>query len=152
MVGEKVRKASQASGQDVPAPQTGQVLPVNQNPWFKTYTQKAHTQCVRIRTSPSPLITQGWRWPPQRSGDCRSSSAHRKRRTWSGCCRGVCRTSLAPRQGSQLCLRTETRSVLMARRRCPPSFVNQKIKEWKGYLGNHLLLEQQERGRLMSSD
>lgn len=146
--GGKVRETSQASGQDIPAPQTGQVLPAVQRPCFKTKNQKPHMQSVRIRTSPSPLITQGWRWLLQRSGDCRSSQAHRKHRTWSECCRVVCQTSLVQHQGSQLC-RTET--VMMGRQRCPRSAVKKNIKEWRGYLRN-LPLGQQGRGRLMSWD
>lgn len=72
-VGGKVRETFQASGQDVPAPQTGRVLPAIQRPCFITKNQKPHMQSVRIRTSLSLLITQGWRWPLQRSGDCRST-------------------------------------------------------------------------------
>lgn len=151
-VGGKVGETSQASRQDVPAPQAGQVLPAIQRPCFRTKNPKPHMQSVSIRTSPSALITPGWRWPLLRSGDHRSSSAPRKHRTWSGCCRVDCQTSLAQHQGSQLCLRPETGWAMMGRQWCRRSVVEQNVKEWGGYLGKRRALGQQERGQLMSWD
>lgn len=151
--GRKVWETTQASGQDVPAPQIDQILAAIQRPCFRTKHQKhAYMQSVRIRTSPSPLITQGWQWPLQGSGDCRSSGGPHKHRTWSGCCSVLCQTSLVQHQGSQLCPRTETGSVRMGRQRCPRAVENQNVKKWPGYLENHLTLGQQERGWLMSWD
>lgn len=151
-VGGKASETFQARGQDVPAPQRGQVLPAVLGPCFKTKNQKPPMRPVKIRTSPSPLIAQGWRWPLQRSGDCRSSQAPRRHTTWSGCFRAACQTSLVKPPGGRRCLRTEAGSVMVGGRRCPRSVASPTMKQRRGYLGNPLPLGQQERARLMSWD